>query len=388
MTTLPQKTPWVLVFALWGAGLGAAAQYGKMSVIFDLLPLQYPQAGMALGLVVSIVGFVGIFLGVAAGLMVARIRFRRALLWALWGGAAMSLVQAALPPLPWMLVSRMIEGLSHLGLVVAIPTLIAQLCAPRDRGIALSVWSTFFGVAFAILAIIGRPVVDAFGIPGLLIGHAAFMAGCALYLSAHLRRLAIASPPEPFSLAVFVRNHANIYRSAAIAAPAAGWLFYTFCFLAILTVLPPYLEPDIRAWVIGLMPLVNILSSMTLGVALLRVTSAVNVILLGFGASAVAALWLLSAPTPVACLALSVCLGLVQGASFAAVPQLNGSPAAQAQANGAMAQAGNIGNTLGVPVMVLATSAIGYIGLPLLACVAFVFGGLVHLLLARRRNAA
>ena len=153
-----QKTPWGLVLALWGAGLGAAAQYGKFSVTFDRLPEHYPQAGNALGLIVSSVGILGIFCGVAAGLLVARIRYRRALLGGLWAGAALSAFQAFLPTLPWMLASRALEGLSHLALVVAAPTLIAQLCAPRDRGFALTLWGTFFGVAFAVLAWAGLPL--------------------------------------------------------------------------------------------------------------------------------------------------------------------------------------------------------------------------------------
>ena len=80
-------TPFGLILLLWGAGLGAAAQYGKVSVIFDLLPAAYPDAGAAVGWIVSLVGFVGILFGVMAGLVVARIRYRRALLAALWAGA-------------------------------------------------------------------------------------------------------------------------------------------------------------------------------------------------------------------------------------------------------------------------------------------------------------
>ncbi|MEO0918097.1 MAG: MFS transporter, partial [Pseudomonadota bacterium] len=94
-----QTTPFGTVLALWGAGLGAAAQYAKVSVIFDQLPTIYPDAGASIGFIVSLVGMVGLVLGVAAGLLVARIRYRRALLWALWVGAGVSLLEALLPPL-------------------------------------------------------------------------------------------------------------------------------------------------------------------------------------------------------------------------------------------------------------------------------------------------
>ncbi len=384
---MPEKTPFPLIFALWGAGLGAAAQYGKVSVIFDLLPGLYPGAGAAFGFMVSLVGFVGILFGVAAGLMVARIRYRRALLGALWIGAAVSAVQALLPPLPWMLATRMIEGVSHLAIVVAAPTLIAQLCAPRDRGLALTLWGTFFGVAFAILAWGGRPLALWAGVPVLFAAHGAYMAFFALYLSARLRKLPSEGKVPAFSWRNILRDHITIYRSPYIAAPAAGWLFYTFSFVSVLTVLPPYLDPSYRGVIMGAMPLTSIAVSMTLGVYLLRLTSAVRVVEFGFILSLLCMIWLWSSPgSPLGCLALAGSMGLIQGASFAAVPQLNATPDTQVQANGALAQMGNVGNTIGTPIMAAALAGFGYGALPLLVGLAFVLGMLVHLWLGQRRR--
>lgn len=383
-----QKTSWGLVFALWAAGLGAAAQYGKFSVTFHLLPEIYPQAGTALGFVVSVVGFVGILFGVVAGLLVARIRYRRALLVALWAGAVLSCFQALLPPLPLLLASRLLEGMSHLAIVVAAPTLIAHISAPAHRGATLTLWGTFFGVAFALLAWLGEPLARASGVPALLFAHAVYMVACALFLSARLRALQV-EPPPATSIAQILRNHAAIYHNPRIAAPALGWLFYTFCFVSLLTVLPPFLDAEVRATVMGAMPLVGIAVSMTLGVALLRVLSPIAVIVLGFIGALLATLWLWSMPgSPGACLALAGATGLVQGASFAAVPFLNTSLPHQAQANGAMAQMGNLGNTLGTPVMALAIALQGYNGMLLLTAAAFLCGGAVHVLLALRRRRA
>ncbi len=44
------KTPFGLVFLLWGSGLGAAAQYAKVSVVFDQLPGVYPMLELDLAL--------------------------------------------------------------------------------------------------------------------------------------------------------------------------------------------------------------------------------------------------------------------------------------------------------------------------------------------------
>jgi MFS transporter, DHA1 family, inner membrane transport protein len=383
------RTPWLLILALWGAGLGAAAQYGKISVVFDLLPAVYPEAGLALGFVVSLVGFVGILLGVVAGLVVAKVRYRRALLAALWAGAAVSAFQALLPPLEWMLASRVIEGASHLAIVVAAPTLIAQLAAPRDRGFCLTLWGTFFGVAFAVLAWAGRPLALSWGLPALFMAHAAYMGFFALWLAARLRALAPEPAQPPVTLAGMMRSHVEIYCSPRRSAAAAGWLFYTFSFVSILTVLPPYLDEGSRALVLGAMPLTSIAVSMTLGVVLLRIMPAVRVVEAGFALSALSMVWLWMLPAaPLACLALAGAMGLVQGASFAAVPQINTVPAHQAQANGAMAQMGNIGNTIGTPVMAAGLATLGYGALPLFAGAAFVLGLAVHLALGAARARA
>ncbi|MEP1767645.1 MAG: MFS transporter [Sulfitobacter sp.] len=380
---------WPLILALWGAGLGAAMQYAKVSVIYDMLGQLYPEGGAALGWLVSFVGGVGIVLGVVAALLVARIRYRRALLGALWLGVVASLAQAMLPPLPVMLAIRLIEGISHLAIVVAAPTLIAQIATDRQRGLALTLWGTFFGVAFALMTWGGRPLALQVGVPALFAFHAAYMAAFALYLSPRLKRLPEEGSPPALSLGTILASHLEIYRSAWISAPAIGWLFYTFCFVSILTVLPPYLDPSLRAIVMGAMPLTSIAVSMTLGVVMLRYLPAVQVVILGFGLSALTMLWLLLSPAnAAACLALAGAMGLIQGASFASVPQLNSAAQSQAQANGAMAQMGNLGNTLGTPVMAMALAGWGYVSLPLLAGAAFVLGFALHIFLAvLRRNA-
>ena len=385
--TTPQRTNILLILALWGAGLGAAAQYAKLAVVFDRLPQIYPEAGTMLGWAVSLVGFVGIVFGVVAGLLVARIRYRRALLLSLWLGAIVSALQAFGPPFWLFLLLRGIEGVSHLGMVVAAPTLIAQLCAPQDRGWALTLWGTFFGVAFAVLTWGGLPLVDAYGVFALMGAHSIYMVAFAVILSVGLKGLPGQGPDIPLSLRGMLRGHLGIYRSPHVSAAGLGWLFYTFCFVSILTVMPPFLADNIRGFIMGAMPLLSIVVSLTLGVWLLRYRTAVWVVCLGFALSAAALAWLWVIPGgALACLALAGAMGLIQGATFAAVPQLNTTAATQAQANGAMAQMGNLGNTLGTPVMAAALGLMGYAALPVLAGGAMILGLAIHFHLGKLRN--
>lgn len=381
-----ERTNFALVFVLWGAGLGAGGQYAKISVIFDQIGSVYPDAGAALGFIVSLVGFVGILLGVVAGLVVARIRYRRAILWALWVGAGMSLFQATLPALPLMLASRVIEGMSHLAIVVSAPTLIAGFSAARHSGFTLTLWSTFFSVAFTLLVALGLPLVAAYGVPALFIAHGVWMAVFATVLTLFLHPTQDTSDGA-LSMRGLLADHLTIYRSPSIAAPGAGWLFYTFCFLAILTVLPPYIAPEWRAWVMGAMPLVSIAVSMTLGVLALRLIPGVALTQVGFLCSTAALVWLLMAPgLPAACLVLAAGLGLVQGASFASIPQLNTTSSTQAQAYGAMAQTGNLGNTIGTPALLAILGMAGYAGMIWTAVVVLMGGFFVHAWMGMRRR--
>ena len=385
----PPTTSWRLVLLLYLAGLGAAAQYGKVSVVFDRLQGVWPEAGTGLGFALSLVGVVGIVLGVTAGIVVAKVRYRRALLWALWAGAALSAVQALLPPLPLFLALRVFEGMSHLALVVAIPTLIAQLSAPGDRPFTLTLWGTFFGVAFTILVWGGIPFADLTGLSGLFLAHAAWMAIMAAVLTLVLPRVQAQGPDDDLSVAGILRRHGTIYRSPRLSAPAIAWLSYTFTYVSLLTLLPPYIAPEWRALVVGGMPLVSIASSLTLGVWLLRRMSAVTVIELGFASAAAASLALVVVPgDPLLCFALAAGLGLVQGAGFAAVPELNAAIPDRAQANGALAQTGNIGNTLGPPVLLAVIGMAGYPAMMLVSAAVLAMGIVAQQALARRRAAA
>jgi MFS transporter, DHA1 family, inner membrane transport protein len=383
------STHWRLIWLLYLAGLGAAAQYGKVSVVFDRLGGVWPEAGAGLGFALSLVGLVGIVLGVTAGIVVARVRYRRAVIWALWAGAALSAVQALLPPLPLFLAARVLEGMSHLALVVAIPTLIAQLSAPKDRPLTLTLWGTFFGVAFTVLVWGGIPFADRAGLSGLFLAHAAWMAAFAVTLALVLPRLQTEVPEADLSLASILRRHGAIYRSPRLSAPAIAWLSYTFTYVSLLTLLPPFIAPEWRALIVGGMPLVSIASSLTLGVWLLRRMSAVTVIVLGFAGATAAALALAVLPgDPLLCLALAAALGLVQGAGFAAVPELNASAPDRAQANGALAQTGNIGNTLGPPVLLAVVGLGGYPAMMMVSAAVLAAGIVAQQVLTRRRAAA
>ena len=376
----------LIVVTIWCAGLGAAAQFAKISVMFALLAARYPGAGI--GFMVSVVGLVGLVFGTTAGLLVQRAGYRRVLVGATALGALLSGLQAMMPGYGLMMLSRVVEGASHLAIVVAGPVLIAQVTPVRRQGLAMTLWSSFFGVSFALTAWAGLPLALAHGPWALFAVHAGVMAVISALLWVLL-------PPDhgtvaaPLTLRRLIAQHGAIYASPRISAPALGFVFYTAIYVAILTLLPPMFDGPARALVATGMPLISIAVSLGLGVALLRWMAAWRLAQLGLalGLGFVVLLWVVwgSPLAVVAALGLASALGLVQGASFAAIPQLNPSPGARAMAAGAVAQMGNLGTTTGTPVLAWLIGASGINGV-LLFVVPLCIGGVVmHQWLAGRR---
>lgn len=379
------------ILALWLAGLGSAAQFGKLSFAFDLMAARYPDHGAAgIGLIVSIVGIVGLVFGTTAGLLVARTGPRRAIVAALALGAVVSALQTLPLPYAALILTRVLEGISHLAIVVVGPTMIASLAPPRHQGLAMTLWSSFFGVTYALLAIIAPPLLAGGSVTALFLTHAAWMAVLGAVL-ALLLPADPAAPPLP-SIGGLIRQHGTIYASPYMAAPAMGFVFYTALYVALLTLLPPLLPEGQRALAAAGMPLLSIAVSLTLGVWGLRHITAVHMVQAGYAAGLVATLllwagWGQGTVVLIAAFALAGAMGIVQGASFASIPQLNATPEDRARASGAVAQLGNVGTTSGTPILALMIAAMGPPGVVAFALPLCVAGIAIHSLQARRRQA-
>jgi MFS family permease len=392
----------VTIFAIWCAGLGAAAQFGKISVAYtDLGAVYQDWPGVWIGLMVSIVGLVGLVFGTTAGLLVARIGARRAMTLALLTGAAVSLLQSFLPPFPLMMLTRVIEGASHLAIVVVGPTVVAAVAGQARQGAAMTLWSSFFGLTFAVLAWIGPGILEAGGVPLLFRLHAAWMLVFALVLAALMPKdVAVHRTGPRKSLWA---EHVAIYASPFIAAPATGFVCYTITYVAVLTLLPGAMDRDWGPLAGVAMPLVSIGVSLTLGVWLLTRVPAVRLVQGGFAVALVAALVLWAvwghgaggqgaggqgAGEFAAAMGIGAGLGLLQGASFASIPQLNARSEDRARAAGAIAQMGNVGTVTGTPLLALLMAQAGGTGLPLFVLGFSALGIAIGVWQARRRAVA
>lgn len=332
------RTPWLLIAALYATGLIAGMQFTKISLTLTELAHVYP--GWPVAFAVSAVAVVGLLFGVVAGGFTARIGPGRAILGALGISAVVSVAEAFLPPFQVFIGLRVVEGAGHLVLVVAVPTLMARLAAPRDRAIVMGIWATFFNVGFALSALLmGDNLPAAYG------GHGVAAGVMMLILWGMLPRGEAVTQSRLPRLS----DHLTIYKTPRLFAPGLGHGIYAMLFLALITYLPASLD---AIWLTPILPLSGIAGSFLAG--FLARTIAPGTLVWGTFClmAPLFALTMVAGDAAPYVLILAMGLsGVVAGAGFAAVPWLNETEHDRALSNGALAQLGNIGTFTGTPVL-------------------------------------
>lgn len=390
------RTDYAIVTLVWMAGLGAAAQFGKVAISLAAFREIYPVGEVALGFLISCVGLAGLTLGVLGGILITRVGIRRAFVTGLVLAALLSAVQALLPPYPVMIALRVLEGATHLAIVIAGPILMARHSSDVARPAVMTLWSSFFGLSFMLIALLAPPILRAGGLASLMLAHGAYMLALALLLwrilPAPIAPHESALKDVPLTLKSVLSLHLSIYHSPVTSAAALGFVWYTATYISVLTYLPGFVDASHRTGLSASLPLASIITSLTLGIVLLRYVTPVRAVQIGYLLSALAALPLLfvygnDAAFILACLLLMGASGFVPGASFAALAALNTTDERRAHATGALAQMGNVGTTCGPPILAAIISAFDLPGTVVFVVLLSLGGILLHAVLSRRRAA-
>ena len=334
---------WFLILLIFVIGLNAAAQVIKISLTLHPLSIEFNRSLPEISILVSLVGLISILFGLVTGNIVATFGARRVMLIALLIGAFTSLLEALLPQFLLMSVLRLIEGFSHLALVVAAPAMLAHVANDRDRPIAMALWATFFGMAFAIGTVIVPKLLAWGGLQLLFASHGFFL----LILTVLLAWRAPYSKKMSLNLK-FLSTHFTTYSTPELCTPGLGFVFYTFIYVAFLTFLPDVVSH--QSWQFWL-PLLSLTATLLAG-WLARFLNVLTISLTGFS-MIVAGGFAVLANFELAIWIMFIGLGVVPAAQFAMIPALNVSEADRAIASGAIAQMGNIGTASGTPVFAI-----------------------------------
>lgn len=375
---VPQKTNWLLVFALLFAGLFAAAQFGKLTLTLPVLRETYPEGGALVPVLISIVGMVGILLGAVAGSVVARIGVARALTVALVAGGVLSLLESTLPSISAFALLRAMEGLSHLAIVVATPTLMASIASDKDRPVVMGIWAAFFGISMALIAVLLPSLLAVGGLSAVFLAHGAGMLAMALILYPLLPKARIATP-VPVS---YLAEHRMIYSTPRLLIAGGGFVWYTILYISLLAVLPVAL--NLPVWAITALPLISIAGTLWGGFLGKRIPPD-QLVIAGFVLTiAASGVVYLASPAIWPLFGLFFVMALIPAASFAAIPYFNAAPTDRARATGGIAQLGNVGTTMGTPIFVLVFDQAGLGGV-CLVMVLFCGLGIVSTALLRAK---
>jgi predicted MFS family arabinose efflux permease len=348
------KTNWFVVIILWLAGIAAAMQFAKFSFAFDFLKNQYNVSSFWIGLSLSVVGLIGLIFGITISIYTSKIRQNKILLISLLLGVLISFIQALNPVFPIVFISRILEGISHLGIVVSAPIIMILLSSEKHHSIVMGLWSSFFGIAFSVTAWAGKQIMELYSVSALFLIHAILLLVIFLVLFFSIKKLDI--PQNESNKISFLTAHIKVYSNWRTLSPGVLFFFHTFMYIALFTFLPGLTgDEKTRDLLLIALPLISIAGTMIAGIvsqyflppsklsvfAYISLIVLICIIKLSFGNNFLFI---------IASMVLLLFSGIIQGSVFSLIPNISLSTEDQTNANGAVAQLGNFGSTLGSPV--------------------------------------
>ena len=363
--------------AVLATGLVTAATIGKLVPHIPWLATAFDTSLGLAGLLVSAVMVPGALVGWVLGAVVDRFGAKRV---AIGGIGLHALASVCLPyatSFGALAALRVVEGVGYSLLIVAATVLVVRVSAVRHRALALSVWSSFAPIGFALgqWAAAGVGGADRLGEIGEV--HAALLVAAAVLLGvlfpADARtqvatvdrpaRSALRYPPALRAAGAFGCATAVLLSAVALTplvlAPAAGLSVAETARLTALAALPGIIGRFGSGWLLdrALAPLTVFASASIIGTACL--------------------LACLLAPIPLglalvffACF--QICIGALPGVLSAMLPHVAPTPAQLGTVTGMSNQTANLGNLIGPPLVlsVFAASGAGAASMVLVAVVA------------------
>ncbi|CAI1507710.1 Methyl viologen resistance protein SmvA [Serratia quinivorans] len=148
-------TQWLAVANVVFAGIAVALHVGKATIALPELQREFGRSLESLSWIISAFPFIGVFGGIAAGQLVRRWGDRRLLGLGLAIVSVASFAGATQHDFTGLIITRVIEGIGFVIVVVAAPTVLTRLVAPQQRNLVFSIWSTFMPAGMALSLFFG-----------------------------------------------------------------------------------------------------------------------------------------------------------------------------------------------------------------------------------------
>jgi MFS family permease len=364
------KTRWGIVLITVIAGVVAALQVGKVPPVLPVLRSEMGLNLVTAGWVASIFNTCGALLGVAIGLIADRMSARPVLYLCLALTGIGSLIGSIATSVAILLLSRIIEGIGFVGVVVAAPAIITAASSSKNRTLTLSIWSIYMPVGMAAAMAMTPVILQPVGWRGVWVINVVVIAIILLILSWFIA-------PRRWSDATGGGGgHRSWYDVRQTLSSAGPWLLggcftlYSLQFFAVMTWLPTFLiESQGRAatgaaLISATVVFANVLGNLTVPWLIRRGVERWKLIGIAFLVMAMTAFGIFSQMVPgimkvSMAFTFSAFGGLLPASILASAPMHSPSQLQVATTNGIIVQGSNCGSLAGPPVM---ATAIGILG--------------------------
>ncbi|MFI5447297.1 CynX/NimT family MFS transporter [Polaromonas sp. UC242_47] len=357
------------------AGVVAALHVAKLPPALPVLQQTIGVSLLQAGFLLSLVQLAGMTLGLPAGLLIQRWGPRRSLLVGLlllslasvWGGAAQTATV--------LLLTRALEGLGFLCVVLPAPGLLRALVPPERLSRMLGTWGAYMPLGAALALLLGPSVMalaDAawgwrlwwWGLSALSVLLAGLVFWRVPVDAAPL------SPPKSVAAPDWRALLRLTLRSRGAWLVALSFAMYSGQWLAVVGFLPSIyaqagLAPGTTAWLTALAAGVNIIGNLAAGRLLHRGVAPVTLLAVGFvamGLGAVLAFGVTGMPwlQYIAVLVFSMLGGLIPGTLFSLAVQLAPGAPAVPTTVGWMQQWSALGQFCGPPLVAWVAGQAGH----------------------------
>ncbi len=364
------KSPWKLIFILFGAGILSAFQVGKVPPVLSDIRVDLAISLFDAGWLLSVFTFTGFLMGTFTGAIADAIGHRRLMLAGFVLQISGTFLGSFVHSFHGLLVTRILEGTGFLAVIISTPTLIFQIVKPKDLKLALSIWTCYLPLGVSVMMIVLPLILAGTDWRGLWQINAAVLLVYALILSKKTAHIRFMNPSQGIR---FKRLGQDIIKTLKSPGPLVLSLIfatYSLQWLSVMGFLPTLInekygfsKPEASLLTAG-MVFVNIFGNLAggrlleIGIARYKLIAFAGVIM---GISAIAIYFdtdhfIINYS---GCLIFSIFGGLIPASVLGAVPDCAPRKNLIATTNGLVIQFGQVGQVIGPPALAFLVSQTG-----------------------------
>lgn len=358
---------WHSVVLVVVSGVVVALHIGKMASALPQMITEMQLSLVVAGWLVAGVCATAAILGLVMGRLVDRFGPRKLLLM----GLVLSALGSALGALSWqwwlLLISRVVEGLGLLWVVISAPTLLAQRLNEHYRARVMGWWGCFMPAGTGLSIFFSPLLLPVIGWRGMWW----VIAALSLLMAVLVHRQVTADEKAERIEVTATGGIGRVLRTLGLALVGLCFGLYAFQYSATLQFIPLWLGEErgvslfAASMIAVLFCVANIGGNLLSGRLMLQGWQPQRILLLCSLGMAVLSLPIFREGFPdmlrlCALLIFPVIGGLIPPAAFTLVPRLSPSPQLMASSNGWVVQLLNVGMFLGAPVQAAVVSAHGW----------------------------